>query len=69
MWHADQLRANEWVYQYNPIYYVVTLLREPLLGHAPDAKIWLGALLAAFGSIIVGLIAFLASRRRLYHWL
>ena len=69
MWHADQLHANHWVYLFNPIYYIVTLLRDPLLGHAPDPSIWIGAGLAAIASLAIGLIAFLLSRRRLYHWL
>src|SRR5262249_38719627 len=49
MWHADQLHANHWVYLFNPIYYIVTLLRDPLLGHAPDVWIWIGAGIAAVG--------------------
>jgi ABC-type polysaccharide/polyol phosphate export permease len=57
------------VFQYNPLYYYVMLVREPLLGRAPPAEIWLGASAGAIGIFCVGFLAFLLGRHRLYHWL
>lgn len=70
MWRPDGLRAHlTWVYEYNPLYYYVTLVREPLLGHAPDLSIWLGASAGAAALFAIGFVAFLLGRHRLYHWL
>jgi ABC-type polysaccharide/polyol phosphate export permease len=70
MWRADQLREHlAWVFQYNPLYYYVVLVRDPLLGRAPGLEIWLGATVGAFALFAIGFLAFLLARRRLYHWL
>jgi lipopolysaccharide transport system permease protein len=70
MWRADQLRDHlTWVFQYNPLYYFVRLLRDPLMGVAPPVEIWLGASAGALALFGIGFLAFLLARRRLYHWL
>ncbi|MBC7768796.1 MAG: ABC transporter permease [Phycisphaerales bacterium] len=69
MWRADQLQVNTWAYEYNPLYYYVTLVREPLLGRVPAPEIWMGAGAGAAALFVVGFLAFLIGRRQLYHWL
>lgn len=69
MWRADQLRENTWAYEFNPLYYYVTLVREPLLGRVPPSEIWIGAGGGAAALFVLGFLAFLIGRRRLYHWL
>jgi lipopolysaccharide transport system permease protein len=69
MWRAEQLRVNEWAVHYNPLYYMITLARDPLLGRVPSADIWIGASLAAVALVGAGFLCFLLSRRRLYHWM
>lgn len=69
MWRPEQLRGHEWLVQYNPLHYMITLVRDPLLGRAPSAEVWIGASVAAVGLVAIGFFAFWLSRRRLYHWL
>jgi ABC-type polysaccharide/polyol phosphate export permease len=69
IWRAEQLQVNEWALKYNPVYYVIKLLRDPLLGHAPSLDLWLGASAAAVALFALGFAVFASSRRRLYHWL
>lgn len=69
IWRAEQLRVNEWVVHSNPLYYYITLLRDPLLGHAPPPAFWLGTSLGAVLLWGLGFLAFYTGRRRLYHWL
>ena len=69
MWNAEQLQVNQWIYQYNPFYYLLTLLRDPLLGQAPPPWLWLATSIGAAVAFVIGFFAFCASRRRLYHWL
>lgn len=70
MWQADRLREGvSWAFQYNPLYYFITLVREPLLGRAPADHIWIVAGVLAGLAFVVGFLTFLLARRRLYHWL
>lgn len=69
IWQADRLRENAWVVGYNPLHYLIELVREPLMGRAPDPSIWLWAGLGSVASFVVGFAAFMFARRRLYHWL
>lgn len=69
MWKADQLHVNQWMYWYNPFYYLLELVRAPLLGEAPPVWLWIGTSCGAAIVFILGFFAFCAARRRLYHWL
>lgn len=69
MWRPEQLLSNEWAFQYNPLYYYITLVRDPLLGRVPPADMWIGAGAGAAAVFVLGFLAFLLGRRRLYHWL
>jgi len=70
IWDVRQLTSEvQWAYQYNPLYYFVSLVRDPLLGDNPDPHLWLvGATLAAV-MFVMGYVTFTTSRRRLYYWL
>lgn len=69
LWRADQLQNNEWVYQYNPLYYFIRLVRDPLLQEMPPPEIWIGAGAGAFALFILGFVTFWLGRRNLYHWM
>lgn len=70
IWRSDQLQASvSWAYDYNPLYYYLTLLRDPLLGQLPEPRMWIVATAGAFGLFVLGFLVFLLSRRRLYYWL
>jgi len=68
-WRAEQLRFNEWVYQYNPLYYFLTLVRYPLLQQAPPPEFWIITSAIAAALFVLGFVTFWLSRRRLFHWL
>lgn len=69
MWRPEQIQAKEWVYQYNPLYYFIKLLREPLLGRMPSPGLWLGCSAGAMALFALGFLVYYLSRRRLYHWI
>lgn len=69
MWKAEQLQVNEWVLRFNPFYYYLSLVRDPLLGHAPSVVAWISTGLGAAALLAIGYITLLLSRRRLFHWL
>lgn len=69
MWHREQLTDNQWVVEYNPLYYFIRVLRDPLLGKLPPTEIWVGTAAGAVLLFVIGCLAYLVGRRRLYHWL
>jgi lipopolysaccharide transport system permease protein len=69
VWRPEQLTSNTWVVALNPLYYLVGVLRDPLLGHAPDTGTWVVASAIAIVSFCAGAATFVLSRGRLYHWL
>lgn len=69
MWRAEQLQVNEWAVHFNPMYYCVKLIRDPLLGQAPDPVMWFWTTLGCVAVFFMGFAVFLACRHRLYHWL
>jgi ABC-type polysaccharide/polyol phosphate export permease len=70
IWRPEQLlHLNQWVVALNPLHYYIKLLRDPLLGVAPTAELWIGTSLGAIVLFALGFLTFLLSRRRLYHWL
>lgn len=69
IWRANQLPENAWIYHFNPLYYFVTIVRDPLLGQTPSADVWIIASVLAVVLFVGGFLSFSMSRGRLYHWL
>lgn len=69
MWRAEQLHTNHWAVQFNPLYYFVELVRNPLLGVAPTNADWIWTSVSAVVIFALGFLAYVGARRRLYHWL
>ncbi len=68
-WHVDMLAPNKrWIADVNPINGMVSVMREPLMGHFPSDANWAGALGVCVSGIIVWLIAFPLFRRRIPFW-
>jgi ABC-type polysaccharide/polyol phosphate export permease len=70
MYRPDQVREHvTMITDYNPVYYFVEILREPLLGRAPEARIYF----VAIGVTLVGYVTALAFygrfKRRINYWL
>jgi ABC-type polysaccharide/polyol phosphate export permease len=71
-WHTEDIPLHDprtVIYLYNPLYYMVSVLRDPLLGAPVAPMIWGGAVVVTLASIVVYLVAFGAMRRRLPFWL
>lgn len=69
MWRAEQLHLNQWAVQFNPVYYYIKIVRDPLLGLPVSPEHWIGTSLGAAAIFALGFLAFVLGRRRLYHWL
>jgi ABC-type polysaccharide/polyol phosphate export permease len=54
---------------FNPLFYMIQVVRGPLLGHPPEWGIWLGALVSAAASLTLGLAIYGRFRHRVAFWL
>jgi ABC-type polysaccharide/polyol phosphate export permease len=71
MWMPESLRGKSvsFLLDYNPFYYLVAIVREPLLGREPDAYIWLVACGIALISFLTGHVFYGRFRHRIAYWL
>jgi ABC-type polysaccharide/polyol phosphate export permease len=69
-WHADTLTGPKAaIVHYNPFYYLLEVVRAPLLGHAASGQVWMVVLTILAGSILVWFVSFSAARRRIAFWI
>lgn len=69
-WKAENLHgAKSAVLKYNPFYYMLNSLRQPLLGLQPTAHDWFVLVMTVLVSFLVWIIAFSAVRRRIVFWI
>ena len=69
LWHTDQVPGREAVSRFNPFYYFVELIREPLLGRAGSPGTWAVAILITLGGLAVALPLYGRFRDRIVYWL
>jgi lipopolysaccharide transport system permease protein len=69
MWNPDQHRVPEVFVQYNPLYYLVEIFREPLLGRFPSVEMWEIALALVGVMAASAVITLTASRSKIFVWL
>jgi ABC-2 type transport system permease protein/lipopolysaccharide transport system permease protein len=69
IWKPNMLPGRALVLDMNPFYYLVELVRAPLLGYLPSARIWVGVLLITVLGWGVSLLFYAVYRWRLAYWL
>lgn len=70
LWQSDSLSAEvQHLVALNPFTYVLDVVRQPLLGQAPDAATWAIVAAMSLGGLLVSLFAFARFRARVPYWL
>jgi ABC-type polysaccharide/polyol phosphate export permease len=71
MWMPESVRgkAVSFLLDFNPFYYLLVIVREPLLGHPPDVFIWLIAGAISLTSFLAGHVLYGRFRHRVAYWL
>jgi ABC-2 type transport system permease protein/lipopolysaccharide transport system permease protein len=70
LWRADTLPPDRiWVALANPFYFMIEIVREPLLGNLPNPNYWLVTVLITLANLAVGAALFGRFRSRLAYWL
>ncbi len=68
MWKVEMLGDNRWIAQINPLYHLLEVVREPLLGTHPSVLSWeIVLVITALGSLIT-LWVFSRFRGRIAYW-
>ena len=68
LWRPDQVPGREVLVVFNPFYYFVEVIREPLLGNAPTAFIWTVALLITAVGFLLAIPFYSRFRDRVAYW-
>jgi ABC-type polysaccharide/polyol phosphate export permease len=70
LWQEKQLPPSaKWLADANPIYYLLKIARDPLLGTVPPLYVYVGALLAMLAAVALGVSIYVRFRGRLAYWL
>lgn len=71
MWTSDSIRgkAVSVLLDVNPFFYLLEVVREPLLGHSPEPYIWIGASGVSLASLLIGHALYGRFRHRVAYWL
>jgi lipopolysaccharide transport system permease protein len=69
IWKPEQLGSGQRLLPLNPFFDLLEIVRAPLLGTAPGARIWIGAALCSF--VLWGLAwsLFTRARGRIAFWI
>lgn len=68
-WIPNAEQLNSPLVRLNPFFYLLEVLRQPLLGQWGDPMVWLVAGAISFGTLIVGGLVFMRLRPTLVYWL
>lgn len=67
-WQAEMLGKQSYIIKLNPVYYLLDLLRSPLLGKAPEPSSWGICLLLTLGLFLISFSLFTRFRSRIPFW-
>lgn len=68
-WHVNTLVKNRFIAEYNPITYMLEVVRGPFNGYETTANPWVVVLILCAVSWIVGLTIFTLNRKRIPFWI
>jgi len=67
-WTPEALKGREAFVQFNPFYYLLEVVRMPLLGEVPSLNIWLIVIAFNVVSALVAIMFFARYRARISYW-
>jgi ABC-type polysaccharide/polyol phosphate export permease len=68
-WVPTEFQQTNPLILFNPFYYLIEVVRAPLLGSWGGGAIWLGALSVSLGTFVVGLLTYARMRPTVIYWL
>lgn len=68
IWHAEDLRDHQFILLLNPFYYIVSIVRDPILGQIPPFSTWLVSFVMAVVGWVLAVILYDQKHQRLSYW-
>lgn len=68
-WPVLPEQAGLVLVRFNPFYYLIEIVRAPLLGEPPALSFWIKAMGIAVGAFVAGVLVYSRYRRRLVFWI
>jgi ABC-type polysaccharide/polyol phosphate export permease len=69
-WTPDQLTGRTAIVaQVNPLYHLIAIIRDPLLGHAPEASSWFALVAMAIVGWMLTIYMLAKIRQRIIYWI
>jgi ABC-type polysaccharide/polyol phosphate export permease len=69
IWQPGSLPGRARIVAYNPFFYVLELVRAPLMGTAPSLRSWLVVLALTFVGSAIAFAMYVRYRRRIAFWI
>jgi lipopolysaccharide transport system permease protein len=67
-WSIGMLGDHTWIASINPMFHILEILRQPLLGKSASCLSYVTVIAIGFSLILVGLIVFKKNRNKLAFW-
>ena len=67
-WRPEQMRGRQVLVLLNPFYYMVEMVRKPLMGEMPSLEMWLVSIGMCIVGTLIGVVFFARYRRRIAYW-
>lgn len=68
IWYPEQIRFGAEVLKFNPVAYMLMIVRDPILGRPVEIQTWVIAIGLSASSLIAGSLMYLRFRRRIAFW-
>ena len=69
VWRVSQMNEKtRLIYIFNPFYYVLEVVRGPLLGYPVDGSVWICALGSTAAAMLIAAVTFIRTRRSIALW-
>jgi len=69
LWTPEQLGRFVWLAYINPVTYLLTIVRDPLLGRVPPPSVWIIAFLVSAAALGLAFLVLARFRKRVPYWI
>jgi ABC-type polysaccharide/polyol phosphate export permease len=69
LWRPENLKTRVWIVDWNPLYYLLELVRRPMIGQIPPLSFWAIGIGFTFAGLAIGFAFFVRFRGRIAYWI
>lgn len=68
IWYPEQIKFGAAFLKLNPLMYMLTIVRDPILGRPVEIQTWIIAVGLSAASLLLGSLMYVRFRRRIAYW-